>query len=38
MKNWVLFFLGTLAYFLYRFIKRKEKRPDFSIHFWIEDN
>jgi len=38
MKNWVLFFLGTLAYFLYRFIKRKDKRPDFSLHFWIEDN
>lgn len=38
MKAWFLFFLGTLAYFLVRYINRKEKRPDFTLSFWIKDN
>ncbi|MCJ7447916.1 MAG: hypothetical protein MUO72_09495 [Bacteroidales bacterium] len=38
MKNWFLFFLGTLGYFLYRYSTRKEKRPDFDFKFWIKDN
>ena len=38
MKAWILFFLGTLGYFLYRYINRKEKATDFTFKFWIKDN
>lgn len=38
MKAWILFFLGTLAYFLYKYITRKDKRLDFSPVFWLKDN
>jgi hypothetical protein len=38
MKSWILFFLGTLAYFLIRYANRKDKTPAFSFKFWIRDN
>ena len=38
MKAWILFLLGTLAYFFLRFQNRKDRttKPDFL--FWIKDN
>lgn len=38
MKSWVLFFLGTLAYFLSRYINRRKKNIDFDFNFWLKDN
>jgi len=38
MKTWFLFFLGTLAFFLYKYIKRGKKAEAFSIKFWFKDN
>ena len=38
MKAWFLFFLGTLAYFLWKWIKRSKKTVGFSIKFWLKDN
>ena len=38
MKSWLLFFLGTLAYFLIRYANRTDKAPSFSFSFWIRDN
>ena len=38
MKSWVLFFLGTLAYFLYKYINRSSKQSTLNIRFWIQDN
>jgi len=37
MKSWLLFLLGTLAYFDLRFINRKDK-SNFDIKFWLRDN
>lgn len=37
MKAWLLFLLGTLAYFDLRFINRKDK-SNFDIKFWFKDN
>jgi hypothetical protein len=37
MKAWLLFLLGTLAYFDLRFMKRKDK-TSFDVKFWIKDN
>jgi len=37
MKSWLLFLIGTLAYFDLRFMKRKDK-SNFSISFWFKDN
>ena len=37
MKSWLLFFLGTLAYFLIRFNNRKDKKA-FDLKFWLQDN
>jgi hypothetical protein len=37
IKAWFLFFLGTLAFFLYKYINRSNKEA-FSIKFWIQDN
>ena len=38
MKTWLLFILGTFAYFLIRYTKRRDKAPGFSFKFWIRDN
>lgn len=38
MKEWFLFFLGTLAYFLWIYNSRKDKSSDFSFKFWFKDN
>lgn len=38
MKAWLLFFLGTLAYFINRYNGRKNKLPEFDLVFWIKDN
>ena len=37
MKAWLLFLLGTIAYFDLRFINRKDKSV-FDIKFWFKDN
>lgn len=38
MKAWLLFIIGTLAYFLIRYTGREDKRPDFDLGFWFKDN
>lgn len=38
MKNWMLFFLGTLAYFLNRYLNRKVKIKEPSLIYWGKDN
>jgi len=38
MKAWILFFIGTLAYFLYKYINRSKKTIGFKLGFWIQDN
>jgi hypothetical protein len=37
MKPWILFLLGTLAYFDLRFMNRKDKSK-FDLKFWFLDN
>lgn len=37
-KAWILFFIGTLAYFLYKYISRSKKTIGFSLMFWLKDN
>ena len=37
-KSWVLFFLGTLAYFFYRYINRSDKSKEWSWKFWLNEN
>ncbi len=37
MKSWLLFLLGTLAYFDLRFMNRKDKGK-FDLKFWFLDN
>lgn len=36
--NWIMFFLGTLAYFLYKFITRSKKTIAPTLKFWWKDN
>ena len=38
MKSWLLFLLGTVAFFLYKYIKRGNKEKPLSITFWFKDN
>ena len=38
IKLWFLFFFGTLAYFLYKYINRSKKTIGFSLKFWFKDN
>jgi hypothetical protein len=38
MKAWILFFLGTLAFFLYKYLTRKDKSTKLSPIFWWRDN
>jgi len=38
MKAWILFALGTLAYFLIRYSRRRNKLADFDFKYWIKDN
>lgn len=38
MKAWLLFVLGTLAYFAIRFKNRKDKTKEPNIAFWWKDN
>jgi len=38
MKAWILFILGSLAYFLIRYSKRRNKLADFDFKFWLKDN
>lgn len=38
MKSWILFILGTLAYFLYKYITRRDKSKLPSPVFWLKDN
>lgn len=37
-KSWILFFLGTLAYFFYKYLNRKNKQLKGDFRFWIIDN
>lgn len=36
--KWILFFIGTLAYFLYKYINRSKKTIGFSLKYWARDN
>jgi hypothetical protein len=37
MKPWILFFIGTLAYFLYIYMNRSSKeKPSWT--YWLKDN
>lgn len=38
MKAWLLFFMGTLAYFINRYATRCDKTTDFNFKFWVKDN
>lgn len=38
MKSWVLFTLGTIAYFILRYDGRKDKSKEFDLLFWLKDN
>ena len=38
MKEWVLFILGTLAYFIFRYDSRNDKSKEFDLWFWLKDN
>ena len=38
MKYWFLFLLGTLAYFVRKYIFRSKKTVGFSFKFWLKDN
>ena len=38
MKAWLLFFLGTLAYFLIRYAGRTDKSKELDWKFWFTDN
>lgn len=37
MKAWILFFIGTLAYFIYKYINRSSKTPR-SLKIWFNEN
>lgn len=37
MKAWILFFIGTLAYFLYKYINRSSKTEP-SLKIWFKEN
>jgi hypothetical protein len=38
MKAWLLFFLGTIAYFISKYASRTDKVKEFNFKFWIKDN
>ena len=38
MKAWLLFLLGTIAYFIIRYEGRGDKSKELDIKFWIRDN
>ena len=38
MKAWLLFILGTLAYFFIRLMGRTDKDKSLDITFWFKDN
>lgn len=38
MKAWLLFFIGTLYYFVQRYAKRSKKTVAFSFKYWLKDN
>jgi hypothetical protein len=38
MTAWLLFIIGTLAYFLIRYIGRTDKTKSFDFGFWLKDN
>jgi len=38
MKAWLLFILGTFAYFLIRYANRTDKTKEFNLKFWLKDN
>lgn len=38
MKTWLLFGIGSLIYFMIRYIGRTDKAKDFSLAFWFKDN
>ena len=38
MTAWLLFIIGTLAYFLIRYNGRSDKTKAFDIGFWFKDN
>jgi hypothetical protein len=38
MKSWILFLLGTIAYFIIRYEGRTDKTKELDIKFWIRDN
>jgi hypothetical protein len=38
MKAWILFLLGTIAYFIFRYEGRTDKSKAFDVWFWIKDN
>ena len=38
MTAWLLFIIGTLAYFLIRYNGRENKAPSLDLGFWFKDN
>ena len=38
MKNWVLFILGTIAFFIIRYEGRTDKSKEPDLIFWFKDN
>lgn len=36
--KWLLFFLGTAAYFIIRYDGRTDKSKEFDLWFWLKDN
>jgi hypothetical protein len=38
MKAWLLFLIGTFAYFMIRYANRTDKVKEFNLKFWFKDN
>ena len=38
MKAWLLFILGSIAYFIIRYLDRTDKTTDLDIKFWFKHN
>lgn len=38
MKTWLLFLIGSLIYFMIRYLNRTDKVKDFNLWFWFKDN
>jgi hypothetical protein len=36
--NWLLNLIGIMVYFINRYAGRENKKPDFSLRYWLQDN